>query len=108
MIFDVQRFSLHDGPGIRTVVFFKGCPLACPWCENPESQSAAAQLVCDERLCIGCLECVRVAQPRLLHALLKTPADRYMNLAMETSLRRAGAGANSGLVGAASLATGET
>ncbi|HUZ18899.1 MAG TPA: 4Fe-4S cluster-binding domain-containing protein [Spirochaetia bacterium] len=49
----MQRFSLHDGPGIRTVVFFKGCPLACPWCENPESQSAAAQLVCDERLCIA-------------------------------------------------------
>ncbi|MCK7490281.1 MAG: 4Fe-4S cluster-binding domain-containing protein [Anaerotruncus sp.] len=36
-IFDIQRFSVHDGPGIRTLVFFKGCPLACPWCSNPES-----------------------------------------------------------------------
>jgi pyruvate formate lyase activating enzyme len=39
-IFNIQRFSLHDGPGIRTTVFFKGCPLRCPWCHNPESQSS--------------------------------------------------------------------
>ncbi|MBL0714681.1 MAG: 4Fe-4S cluster-binding domain-containing protein [Desulfosarcina sp.] len=37
LIFDLQRFSLHDGPGIRTTVFFKGCPLRCRWCQNPES-----------------------------------------------------------------------
>lgn len=37
IIFDVQRFSLHDGPGIRSTVFFKGCPLRCLWCQNPES-----------------------------------------------------------------------
>ena len=38
-VFDIQRFSLHDGPGIRTIVFLKGCPLSCKWCSNPESQS---------------------------------------------------------------------
>ena len=43
LIFDVQRYSIHDGPGIRTTVFFKGCPLTCPWCSNPESQSFAVE-----------------------------------------------------------------
>lgn len=38
LVFNVQKFSVHDGPGIRTTIFFKGCPLACPWCHNPESQ----------------------------------------------------------------------
>ena len=38
-VFDIQRFSLHDGPGIRTIVFLKGCPLSCKWCSNPESQN---------------------------------------------------------------------
>ena len=44
-IFDVQRFSIHDGPGIRTTVFLKGCPLRCPWCSNPESQCVSPQLL---------------------------------------------------------------
>lgn len=44
-VFDIQRFSLHDGPGLRTTVFLKGCPLRCAWCQNPESQRAAVELV---------------------------------------------------------------
>jgi pyruvate formate lyase activating enzyme len=60
MIFDIQRFSIHDGAGIRTLVFFKGCPLHCPWCENPESQSYQSELFYDSSKCIGCLECTRV------------------------------------------------
>jgi len=60
MIFDIQRFSTHDGFGIRTIVFFKGCPLHCPWCENPESQSDQSELLYDSGKCIGCLECTRV------------------------------------------------
>lgn len=56
-VFDVQRFSLHDGPGIRTVVFLKGCPLRCAWCANPESQRAAAETAWFERLCAGCGRC---------------------------------------------------
>ena len=56
-VFDVQRFSLHDGPGIRTVVFFKGCPLRCAWCANPESQRAAPEIAWFEDLCAGCGRC---------------------------------------------------
>ena len=44
-IFDIRKFSLHDGPGIRTTVFFKGCPLSCWWCHNPESQSPAPEVM---------------------------------------------------------------
>ena len=44
-IFNIQRFSLHDGPGIRTTVFFKGCPLRCLWCHNPESQSYKPEMM---------------------------------------------------------------
>ena len=45
LIFNIQKFSIHDGPGIRTVVFFKGCPLSCKWCSNPESQSGKIQIL---------------------------------------------------------------
>lgn len=49
LIFDIKRFALHDGPGIRTTVFFKGCPLRCAWCHNPESQGCRAELVTQTR-----------------------------------------------------------
>lgn len=57
-VFDVQRFSLHDGPGIRTVVFLKGCPLRCAWCANPESQRPEPQIAWFESRCAGCGRCV--------------------------------------------------
>lgn len=57
LIFDIQRFSLHDGPGIRTTVFLKGCPLACLWCHNPESRSSAPEIAFYKAKCIGCLRC---------------------------------------------------
>ena len=47
-IFNIQKFSVNDGPGIRTVVFFKGCPLRCKWCSNPESQAPTPQKMGDE------------------------------------------------------------
>ncbi len=56
-IFDIQRFSLHDGPGIRTTVFFKGCSLSCLWCHNPESQSPAPELMLYKEKCTGCGAC---------------------------------------------------
>ncbi len=62
-VFEIERFALNDGPGIRTVVFFKGCPLRCRWCSNPESQRAAPELFYQPRRCLGCQECVR-ACPR--------------------------------------------
>lgn len=57
-IFDIQRFSVHDGPGIRTNVFLKGCPLDCRWCCNPESQKAYPEQLFNGALCIGCNRCV--------------------------------------------------
>ncbi len=59
-IFNVQKFSVHDGPGIRTTVFFKGCPLKCLWCHNPESQSSKKQMLFDSDKCVLCGTCVKV------------------------------------------------
>lgn len=59
-ITNIQRFATHDGPGIRTVVFFKGCPLHCPWCANPETWKREPELFHDDSLCTGCSRCVQV------------------------------------------------
>lgn len=61
-IFDIQRFSIYDGTGIRTNVFFKGCNLRCLWCHNPESQSMSNQLMVYKSKCIGCGECVKICE----------------------------------------------
>ena len=60
MIFNIQKFSIHDGPGIRTTVFLKGCPLKCQWCSNPESQLDHIQILYDYDKCIHCQQCVHV------------------------------------------------
>ena len=61
-IFEIKRFAVHDGDGIRTTVFFKGCPLRCVWCHNPEGISPNGQLAYYEHKCIGCGECVAVCR----------------------------------------------
>ena len=58
LLFDVKRFAIHDGPGIRTTVFFKGCPLSCAWCHNPESQHAAPELLLWRERCLSCGACI--------------------------------------------------
>lgn len=58
LIFNIQKFSIHDGPGIRTTVFLKGCPLACKWCSNPESQFDKVQILYDVKKCVNCNTCV--------------------------------------------------
>ena len=58
LVFNIQRFSINDGPGIRTNVFFKGCPLNCLWCHNPESKSAGPELCFVQAKCIGCGRCL--------------------------------------------------
>lgn len=59
-IFNVQRFSVNDGPGIRTTVFMKGCPLNCVWCHNPESKSARAEIFFDAKKCLNCRACENI------------------------------------------------
>jgi pyruvate formate lyase activating enzyme len=58
IIFDLRRYAIHDGPGIRTTVFLKGCPLSCPWCHNPESQSPGVETVFIGSRCVACGACV--------------------------------------------------
>lgn len=60
MIFNVQKYSLYDGPGIRTIVFFKGCPLRCQWCANPEGLERKFQVMYKESVCSDCRACVEV------------------------------------------------
>ena len=67
-VFNVQRFSLGDGPGIRTTVFMKGCPLNCLWCHNPESKNAYPELMLYPDKCIGCGSCLKVC-PKGLHTI---------------------------------------
>lgn len=59
-VFDIQKFSVHDGPGIRTTVFMKGCPLRCLWCSNPESQRPSFHLIVRDINCKSCGACVAV------------------------------------------------
>lgn len=62
IVFDIQKFSIHDGPGIRTTVFLKGCPLRCLWCHNPESHEMAAEISFIPAKCIGCGHCFQACQ----------------------------------------------
>jgi len=73
LIFDIQRFSLHDGPGIRTTIFFKGCPMACAWCQNPESRNPLPELIFYKNSCIGCFHCREVCPDA---AILDHPLTR--------------------------------
>ena len=67
-IFDIKKFAVHDGPGIRTTVFLKGCPLHCEWCHNPESQAFEPQLAHFPRNCIGCGKCIEVCPQGAIRA----------------------------------------
>ncbi|NJD09059.1 MAG: glycyl-radical enzyme activating protein [Gemmatimonadetes bacterium] len=71
-IFSIQRFSLHDGDGIRTTVFLKGCPLSCAWCHNPESQSVAPERIYRAERCLLCARCVDACE----HGALSVVGDR--------------------------------
>ena len=72
IVFNVQKFSVNDGPGIRTVVFFKGCPLRCRWCSNPESQLPKIQILHDSKKCIHCLHCIQICPAKAITATEKT------------------------------------
>lgn len=79
LVFDIRKFSIHDGPGIRTTVFFKGCPLACMWCHNPEGQSYEPELVERRSRCINCGTCLLACPEGGIHLVEGYPAtDRQM------------------------------
>ncbi|MBF9000324.1 glycyl-radical enzyme activating protein [Vibrio nitrifigilis] len=60
ILFNIQRYSIHDGPGIRTIPFFKGCPLSCRWCSNPESRKVKPELMYNKIRCVSCGKCEEV------------------------------------------------
>ena len=67
IVFDIKRFALNDGPGLRTTVFFKGCPLSCTWCHNPESRAFDPVLLFRPARCIRCLRCVEACPGKAVH-----------------------------------------
>ena len=77
IVFDIQRCSLHDGPGIRTTVFLKGCNLRCEWCHNPESFDTKPQLWLNLRNCTGCGACVEICPSGAMHKSAVEPLERF-------------------------------
>jgi len=67
LVFDIKRYSVHDGPGIRTTVFLKGCPLSCWWCHNPESMDPKPRVLYSPKRCIGCGACVAACPREAVH-----------------------------------------
>ncbi|CAH2213742.1 trans-4-hydroxy-L-proline dehydratase activase [Tepidibacter aestuarii] len=74
-IINIQKYCVHDGPGIRTTVFFKGCPLTCIWCHNPESQRYKSEIMYNEEKCSKCGEC----EKRCPHDCIKINEDKIIN-----------------------------
>ena len=79
-IFNIQKYNTHDGYGVRTLVFFKGCPLRCRWCSNPESQQRGPQVMVQPRLCTNCGRCVSVC-PTGVHTM--TPQGHALDVEKE-------------------------
>ncbi|MFO7710002.1 MAG: glycyl-radical enzyme activating protein [Desulfobacterales bacterium] len=76
IVFNIQKYSVHDGPGIRTVVFLKGCPLRCRWCSNPESQNLQPQLVYNPNKCLTLDHCMRCLEVCTAGAIKKGEENR--------------------------------
>ena len=80
LIFNIQKYNMYDGPGVRTIVFFKGCPLRCKWCSNPEGQIRQFQVMVKKDVCINCGSCVPVC-PVSIHRL--APGTRQHEMAQD-------------------------
>lgn len=76
IIFNIQRFSIHDGPGIRTTIFLKGCPLSCLWCSNPEGIKPTPQIIVRQNKCIGCGECGKVCKQGAIQTTFSNETER--------------------------------
>lgn len=75
-IFNVQKYSIYDGPGVRTLIFFKGCPLRCKWCSNPEGLERKYQIMFKENSCIHCGNCIPVCPVRIHYFLDEEPKHK--------------------------------
>jgi pyruvate formate lyase activating enzyme len=75
LVTNIHRFALDDGPGIRTTVFFKGCPLSCAWCHNPECINSMEEVAFHGQLCIGCADCLRVCA----HGAINMDSEERIN-----------------------------
>ena len=67
LVINLQKCSIHDGPGIRSTVFFKGCPLECVWCHNPESQTYTKQVLYNEERCSKCEVCINICPHKAIY-----------------------------------------
>ncbi len=77
-VFNIQQFSVHDGPGIRTMVFLKGCPLRCRWCSNPESHKPLPELAYNSNKCIGITECMSCIEVCFTGAIKKNDQNKII------------------------------
>lgn len=84
MVFNIQKYSVHDGPGIRTVVFLKGCPLRCLWCSNPESQGSLPDLAYNAELCLTTTHCRNCLDRCMNGALTHDPETRLVRIDRES------------------------
>lgn len=77
LVFDIKRFAVHDGTGLRTTIFFKGCPLKCKWCQNPEGLVSKRQLLYFKNDCIHCQRCLEFSKPGQMKYLNQRPYFNY-------------------------------
>ena len=106
-VFNIQKFSVDDGPGIRTTVFLKGCPLSCPWCSNPESQARQPQMEWDATACLRCGRCLELLTPHGAQASARG-GKRHVNVATVDAAGDAAARAVRACPAHALTITGET
>src|SRR6056297_219502 len=99
IIFNIKKYAIHDGPGIRTTVFFKGCSLNCSWCHNPESKSYKKELFYNQKKCINCFDCVDACNKDALSIVNKKLALKRdkctgcfdcVNVCFNNALKKAG------------------